>query len=174
MHHPLEFIPLHLRKPLFYVFFILTLLIFGIFRVLDEPLRTDAAPNGIVSFELARTVGSAQAIIDSWDSTSRLFAAFGLGLDYLFIPAYALALSLGLLLIMNGKADWYIHLAGWMGWGIFAAALFDVVENFALWQELTGSVFFPYPQIAALCAMIKFILLIMGLLAVTVGSLIRK
>jgi hypothetical protein len=174
MQHPLEFIPQNLRKPLFYVFFALTLLIFGIFRGLDEPLRTASAPSGIVSFELAQTVDVAQGIIDSWDSNARLFAAFGLGLDYLFMPAYALALSLGLLLTLNGRTGWYYHLAAWMGWGVLVAALFDVVENYALWVVLTGKVASPYPEVAALCATIKFALLIAGLLTIVTGKLIQK
>jgi hypothetical protein len=174
MQHPLEFIPQNLRKPLFYVFFILTLLIFGVFRGLDEPLRTTAAPSGIVSFELARETGTAQAIVNSWDSNARLYAAFGLGLDYLFMPAYALALSLGILLMMNGRSGWYLQLSAWMGWGIFAAALFDAVENYALWQELTSGVISPYPEIAALCASIKFALLIAGLLTVIAGWFVKK
>jgi hypothetical protein len=174
MRHPLEFIPQHLRKPLFYVFFALTLLIFGVFRGLDQPLRTDIAPNGIVSFDLARDVDTAQSIVKSWDSNARLFAAFGLGLDYLFMPAYAFALSLGLLLMLNGRTGWYYHLAAWMGWGAFVAALFDAVENYALWHTLTGEVVSPYPEIAALCATIKFTLLIAGLLTIIVGMFVKK
>jgi hypothetical protein len=174
MPHPLEFIPQHLRKPLFYVFFALTLLIFGVFRGLDQPLRTPAAPNGIVSFELAREPVTAQSIIGSWDSNARLFAAFGLGMDYLFMPVYALALSLGILLVMNGRKGWYFQLSTWMGWGALVAALFDVVENYALWHTLTEEVVSPYPEIAALCATIKFTFLIAGLIAVVTGKLIQK
>jgi hypothetical protein len=174
MQHPLEFVPQHLRKPLFYVFLALTLLIFGVFRWVDAPLRTDAAPSGIVSFELARTVDTAQNIVNSWDSNARIYAAFGLGLDYLFMPVYALALSLGLLLTLNNRTGWYYHLAVWMGWGTFAAALFDAVENYALWKELTGGMFSPYSQIAALCATIKFALLVAGLLIVIAGTFVKK
>jgi hypothetical protein len=188
MQHPLEFIPQNLRKSLFYVFLLLTFLIFGVFRGLDEPLRTNAAPNGVVSFELAWTPERADAIIFSWENSRwldlpqsldheispKLYAAFGLGLDYLFMPAYALALSLGLLLMMRGRPVWYLQLAAWMGWGMFAAALFDAVENFALWKELTGSVLSPYPEIAALCASVKFILLIAGLLAIIAGGFLKK
>lgn len=174
MRHPLELIPQTFRKPAFYIFFLLTLLIFGAFRMLDAPLKTDAAPNGIVSFELARTTEAAQAIRDSWDTNARLFAAFGLGLDYLFMPAYALALSLGLLLSASNRSGWYSQLAAWMGWGALAAALFDAVENYALWKELTGSVFSPYPEIAALCASVKFALLLAGLLVVIAGWLLNK
>ena len=55
MNHPLEFLPAHRRKPVFFALLALTAVLFGIFRVLDAPLRSDAAPNGIISFELAGT-----------------------------------------------------------------------------------------------------------------------
>jgi hypothetical protein len=174
MRHPLEFVPQNLRNPLFYVFLVLTLLIFGVFRVLDAPLRTAAAPSGIVSFELAREPDTAHGIINSWDSTALLFAAFGLGLDYLFMPAYALALSLGILLMMNGRSGWYPQLSAWMGWAIFAAALLDAVENYALWIELSGTVVSPYPELAAFCASVKFALLVAGILTVIVGWFVKK
>ena len=169
MKHPLEFIPLNLRKPLFYVFFAMTIAIFGIFNILDQPLRTDSAPNGIVSFELARKVESAQSIADSWDANARLFAAFGLGFDYLFMSTYALALSLGLLIAVGNKINRYAIFAGWMGWGVFVAALFDAMENYMLWRVLTGDIISPYPEIAAICATIKFILLILGLVTALSG-----
>lgn len=174
MQHPLEFIPQTLRKPLFYFFLAFTVLIFGVFRPLDKPLQTSAAPSGIVSFELARTLDSSQAMINSWDENARLAAAFGLGFDYLFMPIYAVALSLGLLLAGNGKANWYRSITAWLGWGAFVAALFDVVENYCLWHALTGSVDPIFPQIAAFCATIKFTLLIAGLLLALARSLIRK
>ncbi len=174
MQHPLNFIPSALRKTLFYSFFALTIAIFGVFRLLDQPLRTDAAPSGIVSFELAGQTKSAQAMIDSWDANARLFAAFVLGLDYLFMPAYALALSLGLLLAIIDRKNRYGAFAAWMGWGVLAAALFDAVENYALWRELIGPVVDPFPQIAAFCATVKFILLIAGLVTALSARMFSK
>ncbi len=174
MQHPLEFIPQHLRKPLFYVFLTLTLLVFSVFRSLDAPLRTDSAPGGIVSFELAWTADAAREILDSWDAKAHLNAAFGLGLDYLFMPVYGMALSLGLLLISRAKGGWFRRLAAWMGWGALAAALFDAIENYALWRELTGLVVSPYPEIAALCAQVKFALLIAGILVALMGGFVRS
>ncbi len=174
MSHPLEFLPNNLRKPFFYVFFALTLIIFGVFRQLDQPLRNASAPSGIVSFELARTVDSSQRIADSWNADARLVAAFGLGLDYLFMPVYALALSLGLLLTLDNKPAQYRSFAALMGWGAFAAALFDSVENYALWHVLTNGAVSPYPQISALCATIKFTLLILGLITISASKLTHK
>ncbi len=174
MWHPLEFVPQNLRKLLFNIFLVLALVIFGVFRFLDVPLQTAAAPSGIVSFELAGKVDVSQSIVDSWDMNARIFAAFGLGFDYLFMPIYALALSLGLLLVGAKKKGWLRPLSASMGWGAFAAGLFDSVENYALWHVLTTSAAAPYPQIAAVCATIKFILLIAGLLTALAGSLMRK
>lgn len=174
MQHPLEFVPMNLRKPLFFFFLILTLVIFGVFSVLDQPLRTSAAPNGIVSFELARSLDESQAILNSWDENARLFAAFGLGFDYLFMFVYAAALSLGLLLAGANKTGWYSSLTNWLGWGAFAAAFFDAVENYALWQILTGNVASSFPELAGICALLKFILLIFGLTFALVGLFMKK
>jgi hypothetical protein len=174
MRHPLEFIQMNLRKPLFYFFLMFTLAIFGVFSILDQPLRTSAAPNGIVSFELARTMNESQSILNSWDENARLFAAFGLGFDYLFMLVYAAALSLGLLLAGANKTGWYFSLTNWLGWGAFAAALFDAVENYALWQILTGYASSSLPQIASACATIKFALLITGLLTAFASKLVLK
>lgn len=174
MQHPLEFIPQTLRKPLFYFFFAFTIVIFSVFRPLDAPLRTSAAPNGIVSFELARTLDSSQAMMNSWDANARLTAAFGLGFDYLFMLVYALALSLGLLLAGHGKANWYHTITAWLGWGAFAAAFFDMLENYALWRILIGSLDPSFPQIAWLCAAVKFTLLIAGILIALAGKVVKK
>lgn len=187
MKHPLEFVHISHRKRFFFLFLTLTAVIFGIFRFLDQPLRTDAAPNGIVSFELAGTPQSARAITDSWRLQSLLlssvadqpdpnivnipysYAAFGLGLDYLFMPAYALALAFGTLLVTQKHTGWLNSLAVVAGYGAFAAAMFDAVENFALWQVLLGVYESGYPALAAFCALIKFGLLIFGLAIALLG-----
>jgi hypothetical protein len=186
MKHPLEFIPLPLRKPFFLAFLFLTILLFAIFWVLDQPLRTNAAPNGIVSFELAGTSLAAREITDSWKQLSTLlsatgqpspdivnvaymFAAFGLGLDYLFMPVYALALSFATLLAAQKQIGRIHILLVLAGYGAFTAALFDAVENYALFQVLLGRVDSSYPEVAAFCATIKFGLLAFGILAALIG-----
>ncbi len=163
MTHPLTFIPDHLRKPLFWAALILTLGLFAAFRVLNAPITNPIAPGGIVTFELAGTVKSAAEIISSWDAKDRLFAAFGLGLDYLFMPAYALALSLGILLAAGRHTGAWTKAGAWLGWGAFAAALFDAVENFALLKLLIGSRMQLWPRLAYWSASVKFGLLFIGL-----------
>jgi hypothetical protein len=84
VRHPLDFLPLNARKPLFFLFLGLTAAFFAVFQVLDQPMRTPAAPAGIVSFELAGNTDKAGAMLASWNAGARLNAAFGLGFDFLF------------------------------------------------------------------------------------------
>jgi hypothetical protein len=193
MKHPLANIPSAARKPLFFAFLAGTLILFAVFRVLDAPLQTSAAPSGIVSFELAGTPFQAQAIIDSWHEMAYLvssvegepvpgfvsrayaFAAFGLGIDYLFMPVYATALALGILLAAGKYKGWFFSFGAWLGWGAYAAALFDAVENYALARMLLmNEVWSPYPQIASFCASLKFVLLLLGLFYALAGWLVPK
>ncbi|MBV6396163.1 MAG: hypothetical protein HFACDABA_01756 [Anaerolineales bacterium] len=174
MRHPLEFISPEKRKPLFILFLALTLLLFAVFRVLDEPLRTPAAPNGIVSLELARSPGASVDMVNSWSEHARLLAAFGLGMDYLFMPLYALALSLGILLASRRHTGGFARLGAWMGWAALAAPLFDAVENYGLLHSLLSPLFSLWPLIASVCAAIKFTLLLLGLLYALIGWLWLK
>jgi len=190
LSHPLDFIPVNVRKPIFFALLAVTLSLFAIFRVLDAPLRTSSAPSGIVSFELASTPSQVQAIIDSWHEMTYLtsslagepvpelvsrayaFAAFGLGIDYLFMPVYASALALGILLASSRHQGWFTVLGSWLGWGAYVAALFDVIENYALARMLLmNQVWSPYPQLATFSASVKFGLLALGLLYILVGWL---
>jgi hypothetical protein len=191
MRHPLDFVPTDYRKRIFIPLLFLTLVLFGVFGVLDQPLRTPSAPSGIVSFELARTVDQATNIVTEWKrstlplsatgqvnpdivNVTYAFAAFGLGLDYLFMPVYGFALAFGTLLAGNRQGGRFKSLGAVAGWGALAAMFFDAVENYALFQILLGWVMEPYPQIAFYCASLKFILLIFGLVVGLVGWLVPK
>ncbi len=140
---------------------VLALALMVALSLIDRPLRTPAAPWGIVSLEFARTRPQTQSIVDSWNSQAQLAAALSLGLDYLFMPAYALTLA--------GFSRW----AGqqhsrtrWLRWGEriawlpLLAAGADALENIALWrvlQEAQGAV---WPALAWGCATLKFICLL--------------
>jgi hypothetical protein len=176
MKHPFDLLPVSVRKPSFWTFLILTVMLAAIMQVVGAPLKTDAAPAGIVSFELAGTTDKASQILASWQPVSgsaipvtQLYAAFGLGLDYLFMPTYAIALALATLLAAGKHGGWIKSLGGMVGWGALFAALFDATENFALWKILIGANVSPYPQIAFYCASIKFTLLILGLIYALIG-----
>jgi len=106
MKHPLAFISVSARKPVFFALLAWTLVLFAVFQVLNTPLTTSAAPAGIVSHQFAWTPEKAQAILSSWEGHASLFTAFGLGFDYLFMPSYALTVALGALLAAGRHSGW--------------------------------------------------------------------
>lgn len=174
MKHPLDFIPAANRQPIFFAFLVWAVIMAAIMQVIGAPLKTSAAPMGIVSFELAGTPERAMSILDSWDVRAREYAAFGLGLDYLFMPSYALVLTLGVLLALGRHKGWLALLGVWLGWGSLAAALFDAAENFALWKILPGDYVSLWPGLAAVCAAIKFALILLGLGYAVFGGILPK
>ena len=174
MSHPLDFIPSTTQKKVFFALLVLTLGLFGVFRYLDGPLRVPDAPNGIVSYELAGTPEKADSIIQAWDARAQLFAAFGLGLDYLFMPAYALTLSLAVLMALRKQGGWFAKLGAFVGWAALLAALFDAVENVALWRLLSSTATSFCPRVAAVAATIKFGLILLGLGFALIGWVMPK
>ena len=63
LRHPLDSIPLERRSAVFVPLIVATLAVSLVLGLIDQPLQTEAAPQRIVSFELARTVEQANRII---------------------------------------------------------------------------------------------------------------
>ena len=58
--HPFEWLTIKAQKRAFVVLLLITLAVMGGLQFLDAPLKTDAAPAGIVSFEFAGSLSSCQ------------------------------------------------------------------------------------------------------------------
>jgi hypothetical protein len=136
MKHPLDWVPVKNRLPLFWLFLVGTAIILLLFQPMNHPLVTVSAPSGIISLQLAWTPESAQGMLNSWYANARQFAALGLGFDYLFMPVYALALALGTLLAAGRHPGWFARLGSWAAYAAFLAAVLDGLENFGQFQEL--------------------------------------
>ncbi len=111
-------------------------------NLVGEALITTAAPYGIISFELAGSVEKAQQIIDSWDQDARLYAAFSLGFDYLFMLLYSTTIALACL--WGGRALQARDIPGYrigifLAWGLWLAAVLDGIENIALSLSLLNT-----------------------------------
>ena len=165
------------RKAIFIISVIAALSITVIMNIIGQPLMTPEAPAGIVSFELAGTNAQAQLILDSWDARAKLFAAFSLGFDYLYMLAYATAISLGCLLaalVIRGQKWPFGSLGAPLAFGMWIASGFDAVENLALSFILLGGAMADiWPAIARVCALIKFSLIFVGLVYVFYGLAVR-
>lgn len=143
------------------------ILLMLILNWVGAPLITTAAPLGIISFELGRQPEASNAILASWDGRAQRHAAFSLGLDYLFMLAYAAAISVACL-----KAGNLLHVSGWplsglafpLAVGVWLAALLDAIENLGLTVILlSGTAVGLWPGIAWACALVKFAIIFVGL-----------
>ena len=175
MQHPFESVPIEKRRTTFVPLFILTLVVMIVMNGVGAALNTGAAPLGIISFELAGDVSTAQAILDSWDSQARIHAAFGLGFDFLFLLLYSTVIGYACAWVSSGLRDTMRSLALLgllLAWGQWLAALLDGVENTALWIILTSGPSVPWPQVAWWCAAIKFIIVIFGLIYAMLGGIL--
>lgn len=166
MRHPFEAIPADRRKLIFGPALALTLVVMASLSLVGVPLNTDAAPQGILSFELAGSAPAARAILDSWDPLTRVHAGFSLGLDFLFLVLYSTTIGLACVWAASVWRNQRQSLAAvglLLAWGQGLAALLDAVENTALLVTLLGSPAAPWPQIALGCAALKFGLILLGL-----------
>lgn len=167
MSHPFGRLSHLQRKRLFLFFFFSTMILMIIMNIIGAPLNTEAAPYGIISFELAGNPSEAVRIVNSWDQVGQLHAALSLGLDYLFMLVYSTTIALACVWASDMLHNSDMPLM-WLGvslaWGQWLAALLDAVENFVLWKILLGSLNSPLPEIARWAATGKFILIFLGLI----------
>jgi hypothetical protein len=171
--HPLAAIPSWARMRIFLPLLISTLLLMLVFNVSGASLATSAAPMGIVSLEFASNRSQAASILASWDANTQLRAAFGLGLDYLYMPLYSTTIGLACVWTADVLRRRRWPLAAWgipLAWGLWLAALCDAIENVALTIVIFGSVVDPWPALSSVCASIKFALIILGLIYALYGA----
>jgi hypothetical protein len=174
MHHPLESIQTSQRRPFFVLFLILTLIVIIGMQGVSGPLKTAAAPSGIISYELAGDVPTAQAIFDSWDARVRVRVGLNLGLDYLFLALYSTTIACACAWIAGALRKRVRPLASiglLLAWGQWLAALLDAVENGALLTMLLNVPEQPWPSVAWWCAVLKFALVLLGLFFALVGGI---
>lgn len=145
--------------------------------VTNAPLRTPAAPRGLTSLALAGSADRAAQIIASWGPAQREAAAFGLGLDFLFLFLYPAALSLGVGLAADRLVRSHPRLMLWgkaLGLALPLAAVFDAVENAAVWQMLQLGATEGRALVAAGSATVKLALVTLGLAYLVPAGLLGR
>ncbi|MEI6756881.1 MAG: hypothetical protein FDX18_05460 [Chlorobium sp.] len=156
---------------IFWIFLILVTLLFGF---VFNPLVTEAAPWGVISFELPPIgeSGGTIASLQSWNAAGQLIplAKRSLELDFLYIVLYAVPLSISSLLAARtllDKGSCALGKAGIiMSWVVMVAAISDGLENYFLLSVIAG--FDPLVPTAMACmaklanlfAIMKFVLLL--------------
>jgi hypothetical protein len=168
MYHPLLSIPRGKKLPTFLLLLAATIGLSAVFRFIGP-----FSPN-IVDFELAGSVAKAAGIISQWNALSRIQAGFNLGIDYLYMPVYSTTIALACVwAAMVLKSRVWRTVGIMLAWGLWLAAIFDAIENYALLTMLYSNVADPYPMMARLCATFKFSLILLGLVFSAVAAIIR-
>jgi len=126
---------------------------------LGENLKTDEAPQGIVSLELAWSAARVDAILGSWDESKRAIAVRQTLWDYLFLVAYPIAFSLSCVLISRCAFSSLKEFGIVLAWTVLFAGVLDAIENVCLLAMLHGGARSGLSQVATICASFKFALL---------------
>ena len=149
----------------------LTIALTIVLQAVNAPLKTPAAPQGIVSYEFAGTAAAAQSILDSWDAGAKVNAGFSLGAG---LPLHArlcadhrIGMRLGCKRV--GTAEALARQSDVLTFGLGLAALLDAFENYVLTTMLFSVAANPWPAVARWCATGKFALIIAGLLYTLTG-----
>ena len=135
--------------------------------VLDRGLVTDAAPNGIVSFELAGSAARAGAILAAWSAEARQVAMLVQGFDYLYLLVYPAWFSLAADRLGGLLGGAWLRFGGGVSWLVLLAAPLDAVENWALVAQLLHGADDTRALVSLACAVPKF-----GLVALGAGFLL--
>ena len=162
-------IPVHLRRTVFLVALLMTVVVFWL---MAAPLTTEHAPFGIVSLELARYPEVAARVINSWNAGQQAQAIASVRWDFLWLLSYSTSISLACIWAagMLGRSEFFRKIGHFLAWLLWLAALLDAAENVALLQMLNGAIRVPWPQLSYWCALVKFDIVILGLLYVLAGG----
>lgn len=160
------------KTRLFWWLFGFTILVIIGMQITGAPLKTEAAPAGIVTFELIGSFSGSQLIIQSWQGQPMIWAGINMGLDFLFLALYSITIALACLIIVDrfNHIEVIKRVGLALAAGIFVAAALDIMENIALIRLLVGSVNEQLPRIARWSAIPKFSLVLLSLVYVLVGS----
>ncbi len=174
LNHPFYWIRKTQRNRIFVILLILTVVTIIGLQITGNPLKTETSPAGIVSFEFAGTIDNAQNMIKSWGPQGQVYIGLNMGLDFLFLILYPLAIGLGVILVgqrLSNKNGILWSLTVWLAWGLLIAGILDSIENYALIRILLGNTQELWPILAKWSAIPKFAIVLVGLLYILIGGI---
>lgn len=148
---------------------ITTVIFFGWLRLQGAGLITDISSMGIVDLELADSPSRLSTLLLAWNKTT---VVNNILIDFLFIPSYALFLSLGCrnLAISTNNTE-MIRVGHITAKGVWLAALLDVIENLLMLGSIEGYYSTSSLVLTRWVAIIKFLLVAIAILFLLTGSI---
>lgn len=136
--------------------------LFGAVLVLGLPLRTDAAPFGIVSLQFAASPAAAERMLASWSAVPRARLLWAHGLDLVLPFAYAIAIA-GAARRFAAMARRGRALAAFAAGAAITAAVADQVENIAMGFTILAGASWPSVLITLVAAIAKSTMLVVAI-----------
>lgn len=164
---------------------IIAVIAFVIFILINQlvfaPLGQNVSP-GILDFEFAWTQERVSTIFSAWGTDGMMQHTLGVYWDMIYIVGYGFFIFGCILLVSRRLSERLQDIGIYMSLTPLIAGIFDLIENMQLLVMLSSpTVFASYmPIIAAVSALIKFALLIVGIvfffvaLILLVISVIKK
>lgn len=167
---PLARVPAARRRMLLRSLGAATVLLFVAITLLGLPLRTDAAPLGIVSLQFAASPDAARRMLHSWSAIPRARLLWAHGLDLILPVAYALTIGLAAQ-HAAGRARAVRRAAAVASGAAVAAALADQVENVAMGLTILAGPTWPGVLVTLVAATMKSALLLLAIGTLVVASI---
>ena len=163
--HPYEKLGADRRKRLLVGLLISTVVLFISAAYAASPLINDAAPLGLLSFELGGSVETTRTILSSWHDGHRIRAGFALGFDFLFMFSLTNLLALASVMAAfrgRGVSPGPARIGRVLAWGQWVAGLLWSAQNILLFTMLSGPVTTRRPEVVFWLATVKYSLLGLG------------
>ena len=148
-----------------------------VFLFIQDSQIKDSGGPGIIGFEVAGTEKEAQEILEEWGAQGRDDARVSILADFPYLVAYSVFLAVGCTIASErlGRRG-MTRLAGLgplLGWSMFAAAVFDAIENVAMLRVIDGHTA-TWPGIALYAAIPKFAIAALGIAYVIAGAVLGR
>ena len=137
----------------------------------DKYLQNTTSPHGILDFEFAKTSQRAFYILQDWGITGQKYAAFSLGIDYLFLVFYTLFFMISVYKVAENNHFLVGKLALPFSLLFLTAGIYDALENYFLLSIIVEKASSQTPLYAYISAASKFVSIAIGLAFLTAALL---
>ncbi len=162
-----------IKKYHYQLVIVLTLMSLVAIALVDTHLKTPITPHGILDFEWAKTPLKTNQILHAWGTQGSLFAAFSLGIDYLFLVFYTLFFVLTTQRLSNNNHFIIKKTTNAVILLFLLAGFYDALENYFLLRILIGQNTSNMALQAYMVSLSKFLLIGLGVLYLTVSAIIK-
>ena len=164
-----------MKKIILPFFLVGTLIMIVVMVMTGAPLKTEAAPNGILNLEFAYDSSSVNKIIHSWaglkDVDGIAAAERNTMFDFIFLFFYSFFLFFYSGYLSKTFGGQFGKAGKWIGRGALLAGGLDILENTGMLISLSGKVSNVVAMFTVCCSVVKWLLALAAVLYVFTGTI---